>query len=59
MKKILWILLLCMPQFALAELPNTVKDALKKIGLSEDRVSVYVQALLRIMIGWHLIQPAQ
>jgi len=45
MKKILWILLLCMPQFALAELPNTVKDALKKIGLSEDRVSVYVQAL--------------
>jgi len=45
MKKILLILLMCMPQFALAELPNAVSDALKKIGLSEDSVSVYVQAL--------------
>ena len=45
MKKIFLILALCLPQLALAELPATVTDALKKIGLSSDSVSVYVQAL--------------
>ena len=45
MKKIFLILALCLPQLALAELPATVNDALKKIGLSSDNVSVYVQAL--------------
>ena len=45
MKRLIFIFFLCLPQFALAELPGTVKDALKKIGLSSDNVSVYVQAL--------------
>ncbi|MFM2435758.1 MAG: hypothetical protein RL063_1739 [Pseudomonadota bacterium] len=45
MKKIFFIFVLCLPQLALAGLPDTVHDALKKIGLSADNVSVYVQAL--------------
>lgn len=45
MKKIFFIFILCLPQLALAELPETVIDELKKIGLSSDNVSVYVQAL--------------
>jgi D-alanyl-D-alanine carboxypeptidase/D-alanyl-D-alanine-endopeptidase (penicillin-binding protein 4) len=43
--KLCLILCICLPQPVYAQLPNTVEQALHKIGLPVDQVSVYVQAL--------------